>query len=57
MGDLGKRWTIQDQYGNPIYLTQERWHHIIDETNHPEMEDYEEYLKLRDESNTSLFIR
>jgi hypothetical protein len=45
MGNLGKRWTVQDRYGNPIYLTQERWEHIIAETNHPEMEVYEEYLK------------
>ncbi len=41
----GKRWIIQDQYGNVIYLTKERWEHITNETNHPEMRDYEEYLK------------
>ena len=45
MSDSGKRWTVQDRYGNSIYLTQERWEHIIDSTNHPEMEDYEEYVK------------
>jgi hypothetical protein len=45
MGNSGKRWTVQDRHGNPIYLTQEHWEHIVDETNHPEMEDYEEYLK------------
>lgn len=45
MGGSGKRWTVQDRYGNSIYLTQERWEHIINKTNHPEMEDYEEYLK------------
>jgi hypothetical protein len=45
MADSGKRWTIQDQYNNLIYLTQERWAHITNETNHPEMADYEEYLK------------
>jgi hypothetical protein len=45
MGDSGKRWTIKDRRGNTVYLTQERWKHIIDATNHPEMKDYEEYLK------------
>ena len=45
MGSSDKRWTVQDRYGNVVYLTQERWEHIIDETNHPEMRDYEEYLK------------
>jgi hypothetical protein len=39
------RWTVQDRYGNSIYLTQERWEHIIEPINHPEMEDYEEELK------------
>ncbi len=39
------RWTTQDRYGNSIYLTQERWEHIIESINHPEMEDYEEELK------------
>jgi hypothetical protein len=41
----GVRWTVQDRYGNEIYLTEERWAHIIDDTNHPEMEPYEEYLR------------
>ena len=41
----GKRWTVQDQDGNPIYLTQERWAHIVDPTNHPEMADCEEHLR------------
>ena len=41
----GKRWTVQDRDGNPIYLTQERWEHIVDPLNHPEMADYEECLK------------
>lgn len=45
MNHSGKRWIIQDRDGNPIYLTQERWEHITDELNHPEMVDYEEYLK------------
>lgn len=45
MGNSGKRWTVQERQGNSVYLTQERWEHIIDKRNHPEMEDYEEYLK------------
>lgn len=45
MIDSGKRWIVQDRYGNTIYLTQERWEHIINATNHPEMEGYEEYVK------------
>jgi hypothetical protein len=41
----GKRWTMQDRNGNEIYLTDERWLHITDPINHPEMNDYEEELK------------
>jgi hypothetical protein len=41
----GKRWTVQDNYGDAIYLTQERWQHIIAPINHPEMLDYESHLK------------
>lgn len=40
-----KRWTIQDRYGNAIYLTEERWYHITEPNNHPEMMDYEHHLK------------
>jgi hypothetical protein len=39
------RWRVVDRYGNSIYLTKERWFHITDKSNHPEMIDYEEYLK------------
>ncbi len=39
------RWTVTDRYGNPVYLTQERWLHITEESNHHEMSDYEEYIK------------
>ncbi len=39
------RWIVQDRYSNSIYLTQERWEHIIESINHPEMEEYEEELK------------
>jgi hypothetical protein len=41
----GRRWTVRDRYGNDIYLTEERWAHIIEPMNHPEMADYEEELK------------
>ncbi len=41
-----KRWTAQDRYGNEVYLTQERWRHITEPINHPEMLDYEEHLKV-----------
>jgi hypothetical protein len=40
-----KRWIIQDRYGNMIYLSQERWEHITDPINHPEMSDYENHLR------------
>lgn len=45
MADSGKRWTVRDRDGNPIYLTEERWQHTTDALNHPEMADYEEHLK------------
>lgn len=40
-----KRWTICDRYGNDIYLTQERWEHIVQPLNHPEMLGYESQLQ------------
>jgi len=46
------RWTIQDRYGNSIYLTQERWEHIIESINHPEMEEFEEEMKETVRSGT-----
>lgn len=33
-------WTQRDRFGNDIYLTHERWQHIIDSDNHPEVEPY-----------------
>lgn len=36
----GRRWTVRDRYGNDIYLTHERWKHIIEPINHPDMSDY-----------------
>jgi hypothetical protein len=41
----GRRWMVRDRRGNEIYLTQERWDHIIGPNNHPEMEFYEEQLQ------------
>jgi hypothetical protein len=41
----GRRWTVHDSHGNEIYITDERWDHIIAPYNHPEMSDYEEHLK------------
>lgn len=41
----GRRWIEQDRYGNEIYLTEERWEHIVSPTNHPEMLDYENELR------------
>ncbi len=42
---IGRRWAVKDQYGNIIYLTDERWGHIIDPWNHPEMRDFEAHLR------------
>lgn len=39
------RWTVRDHFGNEIYLTCERWEHIVNPINHPEMEEFEEHLK------------
>ena len=41
----GRRWMVRDRYGNDIYLTHERWNHITEPVNHPEMSDYEEHLR------------
>lgn len=45
MNRIGRRWVVHDRYGNEVYITQERWRHIIDPTNHPEMEIYEDYVQ------------
>ncbi len=39
----GIRWAIEDRQGNPIYLTEERWKHIVG--HHREMRIHEEELK------------
>lgn len=36
----GKLWTQHDRFGNEIYLTAERWAHIVDSENHPEVEPH-----------------
>ena len=41
----GRRWTVRDRYGNDIYLTLERWNHITEPINHPEMSAYEDQVK------------
>lgn len=41
----GKLWTQHDRFGNEIYLTPERWMHIIDPDNHPEVEQFEDYIR------------
>jgi hypothetical protein len=41
----GRRWTVRDRYNNEVYLTHERWEHITDPINHPEMAAYEEHLQ------------
>jgi len=33
-----KKWTVQDRYDNTIYLTEERWHHILE--SRPELEPF-----------------
>ena len=39
-----RRWTVRDSRNNLIYLTEERWQHILD--GHPEMEPYESELEM-----------
>lgn len=40
-----RRWAVRDRYDNGIYLTDERWEHIVEPVNHPEMSAYEQHLK------------
>ena len=39
----GRRWSVEDTDGNPVYLTDERWEHILE--GHPEMELHERELR------------
>src|SRR6266568_4657463 len=43
MNGSRKRWIVQDRAHNAIYLTEERWKHIVE--NHPEMIEYERHLQ------------
>jgi hypothetical protein len=43
---IAVRWVVYDHYGNMIYLTHERWEHIVDPINHPEFIGHEEKLKI-----------
>lgn len=40
----GRAWTIRDWYGNEVYLTWERWEHIIEF--HPEMRPFFDDIRL-----------
>ena len=40
-----KMWIQRDRFGNDIYLTYERWKHITDPDNHPEIEPYFDYVR------------
>ncbi len=40
----GKLWTQRDRFGNHIYLTLERWSHVTDPDNHPEVESFFDYV-------------
>jgi hypothetical protein len=39
------RWIERDRYGNEIYLTEERWEHITEPTNHPEILECEDEIR------------
>lgn len=39
----GRRWAVQDRLGHEIYLTDERWQHILE--GHPEMAAHEVALR------------
>jgi hypothetical protein len=41
----GKMWTRRDRFGNEIYLTYERWQHIVNPDNHPEVAPYIDYVR------------
>ena len=41
----GQLWIQRERFGNEIYLTRERWQHIIEPDNHPEVEPYLDYLR------------
>ena len=46
MSVFGRRWMVYDRDGSPIYLSDERWQHIIHPLNHPEIIEYEARLQI-----------
>jgi len=38
MDSPGQRWSVHDRYGNTVYLTAERWQHILE--SRPELEQH-----------------
>lgn len=53
--NMARRWTVQDRQGNQVYLTDERWNHIIDPFNHPEMEELPTNFNY-DEPGDTLYV-
>ncbi len=53
---MKKRWTVQDRYGNSIYLTEERWQHIL--ASRPEfellLEEFLDTLRLGSRTQNAL---
>lgn len=45
MNNSGHRWRVTDRSDNLIYLTEERWLHITDIDNHPEVAEFEGALR------------
>lgn len=41
----GIRWFTRDRNGNVIYLSEERWHHITEPVNHPDLIECEKEVK------------
>ncbi len=53
----GRRWTVRDRDGNTIYMTDERWEHIIEPLNHPEMAFCEVELTKGNDTNRTAQAR
>ncbi len=41
----GRRWAVQDRDKHTIYLTHERWQHIVAPGNHPEIVDFKDHVR------------
>lgn len=39
----GRRWSVVDEQGNSVYLTEEQWDHVLE--GHPEMAVHEQQLR------------